>query len=148
MACDKYKDLMMGYLDDELTDEQRKEFEEHIASHPECKEEFEEFKKLNELTETLRLSEPEDKVWEEYWSASYNKYERNLGWILFSVAAILLLIYGGFKLIEGIIVNPEIGMLLKGGLLVLIAGLAILFVSVLRERLFIRKKDRYDDVRR
>lgn len=148
MACDKYKDLMMGYLDDELTEQQRKEFEDHVASHQECAEEFEEFKQLGELTETLRLSEPEDRVWEEYWSGTYNKYERGIGWIVFSVAAILLLIYGGFKMIEGVIVNPTIGILLKGGLLLLIAGLAILFVSILRERLFIRKKDRYKDVRR
>ena len=148
MACDKYKDLMMGYLDDELTAEQRKEFENHIAANSECAAEFEEFKKLSELTETLRLSEPEDKVWEEYWSVSYNKYERNLGWIMFSVAAILLLIYGGFKMIEEVISDPNIGLLLKGGLLVLIVGLAIMFVSILRERLFIRKKDRYDDVTR
>ena len=62
--------------------------------------------------------------------------------------AILLLIYGGFKLIEEIVTDPEIGILLKGGLLLLIVGLAILFISILRERLFIQKKDRYKDVRR
>ena len=51
MSCDKYKDLMMGYLDDELTDEQRKEFEEHIAAHPECQAELH----SSPLDETPRL---------------------------------------------------------------------------------------------
>lgn len=148
MACDEYKDLMMGYLDNELTQQQRQQFEEHIASHPECGVEFEEFKKLQQITDSLSLAEPEDEIWDQYWSNSYNRLERGVGWVVFSVAAILLLIYGGFKMIEEIITDPTIGMLLKGGLLMLIAGLAILFVSILRERLFIQKKDRYKDVRR
>jgi hypothetical protein len=38
--------------------------------------------------------------------------------------------------------------MLKAGLLALIAGMAVLFVSVLRERLYFWKKDRYRDVRR
>ncbi len=64
------------------------------------------------------------------------------------MAAILLTIYGGFKLIEDIIKDATVAMLLKFGLLALIEGLAILFVSVLRERLHFWQKDRYKDVRR
>ncbi len=67
---------------------------------------------------------------------------------MFSLAAILLLIYGGFKAIEEIIKDPTVDIILKAGLLVLIAGLAILLVSVLREKLYFQKKDRYKDVRR
>jgi hypothetical protein len=39
-------------------------------------------------------------------------------------------------------------MLLKAGLLALILGLAVLFVSVLRERVYLWSKDRYRNVRR
>ena len=85
---------------------------------------------------------------QQYWGNVYNRVERSLGWILFSVAAILLTIYGGFELIEKIIRDQTVGMLLKVALLVLITGLAILFVSVLRERIYFWKKDRYRDVRR
>jgi len=148
MVCEDYKDLMMGYLDNELTEEQRRTFEAHLAEHPECAAEFEQFKKLKEMTDQVILVEPEDKIWQQYWNNTYNRIERGLGWILFSVAAICLLIYGGFKIIEGIIKDPMTGWLLKIGLLALLAGLAILFVSVLRERLFFWKKDRYKDVRR
>jgi len=64
------------------------------------------------------------------------------------VAAILLIIYGGFKMIEELIKDPTVGMILKVGLLALIVGLAILFVSVLRERLYFWQRDRYKNVRR
>jgi predicted anti-sigma-YlaC factor YlaD len=148
MTCRNYKDLMMAYLDSEIDDEQRRVFEEHLASCPQCSREMREFQKLKQLTDNVTLVEPEDRIWEQYWGGVYNRVERSLGWILFSVAAILLTIYGGFELIEKIIRDQTVGILLKVALLVLIAGLAILFVSVLRERIYFWKKDRYKDVRR
>ena len=148
MACEDYKDLIMGYLDNELEDEQRRAFEEHLAKCPECKGEVEEFRRLIDVTDEVVLAEPEDRIWQQYWSSIYNRIERGVGWILFSVAAILLLVYGGFKAIEEIIKDPTVGVILKAGLLALIAGLAVLLVSVLRERLYFRKKDRYKNVRR
>ena len=109
---------------------------------------MEEFKRLNQITDEVKFVEPEERIWRLYWSGVYNRIERGVGWILFSIAAILLLIYGGFKAIEEIIKDPTVDIILKAALLVLIAGLAILFVSVLRERLYFRKRDRYKDVRR
>jgi predicted anti-sigma-YlaC factor YlaD len=148
VTCDDYKDLMMGYLDNELSDEQRQRFEEHLAGCGECASELEEFKKLKAITDEVTLVEPEDRMWQEYWGSIYNRIERGVGWIIFSIAGILLVIYGGFKIIEELIKDPAVGMILKIGLLALIAGIAILFVSVLRERLYFWKKDRYRDVRR
>ena len=148
MTCHDYKDLMMGYLDNELSDEQKRQFEEHLAGCSECKDELKEFRKLKAITDEVTLVEPEDRIWQDYWNGIYNRIERSVGWIVFSVAAILLTIYGGFKLIEELIKDATIGMLLKAGLLALIVGLAILFVSVLRERLYFWQRDRYKNVRR
>ncbi|MCK5000085.1 MAG: zf-HC2 domain-containing protein [Anaerohalosphaera sp.] len=148
MNCDDYKDLLTAYLDKELTDEQKAGLEEHLKSCESCKGELNEFRKLISITDDIALQEPEDKLWESYWSGGYNRFERGIGWILFGVAAIVLMIYGGFKFVESIVVDPTIGVLLKIGILAMIVGLSILFVSVLRERLFFWKNDRYKDVRR
>ena len=148
MTCHDNKDLMMGYLDNELSDEQRNRFEEHLAGCPECAGELKEFQKLKAITDEVTLVEPEDRIWQDYWNGIYNRIERRIGWIIFSVAAILLAIYGGFKLIETIVTDATVGMLLKLGLIALIVGLAILFVSVLRERMYFWSKDRYRNVRR
>lgn len=148
MACDDYKDLMMGYLDDELNDSERVEFERYLSTDPEFAAEFDEFKKLQQITGSIRLAEPEDEIWDRYWSGVYNRLERGIGWILLSVSGILLLTYGGFKLIESIVHDPTITCLFKITLIIFIAGVSVMFVSVLRERIFIRKKDRYKDVRR
>jgi len=148
VACDDYKDLLMSYLDDELSDEQRRQFEEHLAGCPDCAGELEEFKKLKAITDEVALVEPEDRIWQDYWSNIYNRIERGIGWIVFSVAAVALIIYGGFRAIEDLIQNTSVEITLKVGLLALIAGLAVLFVSALRERLYFWKRDRYKDVRR
>ncbi len=148
MTCHDYKDLMMGYLDNELSDEQKRQFEEHLDGCSECTDELKEFRKLKAITDEVTLVEPEDRMWQEYWDGIYNRIERGLGWIIFSVAAILMTIYGGFRAIEELIKDPNVEIILKVGLLALIAGLAILFVSVLRERLYFWKRDRYKDVRR
>lgn len=148
MACDDYKDLLMSYLDDELSDEQRRQFEEHLAGCPDCAGELEEFKKLKAITDEVALVEPEDRIWQDYWSNIYNRIERGIGWIMFSVAAIALAIYCGFRAIEELIRDTGVEVALKVGLLALIAGLAILFVSVMRERLYFWKRDRYKDVKR
>jgi uncharacterized membrane protein len=107
-----------------------------------------EFKKLKQMTDGMAFAEPEDRIWEQYWNNVYNRLERRVGWVLFSVAAIVLLVYLGFELIETIIADPAVGVLLKAGLLALLGGLAILFVSVLRERVYFWSRDRYRDVRR
>jgi len=148
MTCHDYKDLMMGYLDNELSNEQKRQFEEHLAGCSECTDELKEFRKLKAITDEVTLVEPEDRIWQDYWDGIYNRIERGVGWIVFSVAAILLVIYGGFKAIEEMIKDPDVETILKVGLLALIAGLAILFVSVLRERLYFWQRNRYKNVRR
>jgi predicted anti-sigma-YlaC factor YlaD len=148
MSCEEYKDYLMGYLDGELSDERKEQLEKHLADCSSCRRELNDFRKLIAITDDVGLIEPEDKLWEQYWSGFYNRFERGIGWILFGVASICLLVYGGFKLVEALIKDPTIGVLLKIGLLAVITGLAILFVSAIRERLFFYKHDRYKDVRR
>jgi len=148
MTCQDHKDLMMAYLDNELNDQQKRAFEEHLAGCPDCTRELAEFRKLKRMTDCVAFVEPEDRVWEQYWGNVYNRIERGAGWLLFSIAAIILFIYCGFQFIEHIIDDPTVGVLMKIGLLALLGGLVILFVSVLRERVYFWSRDRYRDVRR
>ena len=36
MSCDKFKDLLMGYLDDEISEQERVELEKHLTECDEC----------------------------------------------------------------------------------------------------------------
>jgi predicted anti-sigma-YlaC factor YlaD len=148
MTCRDYRDMMMAYLDSELDAQQQQIFQDHVKTCAACQAEMEEFNHLKEITDSVALVEPEDHIWQQYWGNVYNRVERGMGWCLFSVAGICLIIYGGFKMIEEIVTDPSVGLFIKGSLLVLITGLAFLFASVLRERLYFWKNDRYKKVRR
>jgi predicted anti-sigma-YlaC factor YlaD len=148
MSSDKYKDLLMGYLDDEISDQERVELEKHLTECDECTKELADFENLKSITDDITLYKPEDEVFDEYWSSIYNRIERSAGWIVLSVSGMLLLFYIGFKMIDEIIADPNLSWVFKGALLAFIAALSVLLVSVLRERLNTRKKDRYKDVRR
>src|SRR4030042_1810257 len=97
VACDDYKDLLMGYLDNELSEEQRRRLEEHLARCADCAGELDDFKKLKAITDEVTLLEPEDRIWQDYWSGIYNRIERSIGWIMFSISAIALIIYCGVR---------------------------------------------------
>ena len=148
MSCDKYKDLLMGYLDDEISEQERVELEKHLAECEDCKKELADFKDLKSITDDITFYQPEDEVFDQYWSNIYNRIERTAGWIILSVSGMVLLFYAGFKMIEDIIHDPTISWIFKGALVAFIAALSVLTVSVLRERLNTRKKDRYKDIRR
>jgi len=88
----------------------------------------------------MKYKEPPGEVREGYWSRVYNRLERGLGWILTSIGAMSLLFY---KAIESLIKDPTLAVFLKVVILILLAGVVILFVSVVRERIFSYKKDKY-----
>ena len=143
MSCNEFNRMAGAYLDGELPEEDRRRFEEHLASCDACRTELAELKRLTEDLNMMRFKEPGDEELQRYWAGVYNRLERGIGWILLSAGAILTLCYGAFKIIEEMIRDPAVSVILKVGVCALIAGLVVLFVSLLRERLVVRKVDRY-----
>lgn len=76
----------------------------------------------------------------------YNRLERSIGWFLFFVGILIFLIYGGLKIVNYFVKDLSITLLLKIGILGIIGGLVILFVSLIKEQLFIRKIERHKDI--
>jgi hypothetical protein len=91
----------------------------------------------------IQFKEPTDAELDRYWGSVYNRLERGLGWIFFSLGSILLLCWGTFQMIEKVIEDPGVSLVVKAGTVALIVGAVILFVSIARERLTIRKTDKY-----
>jgi len=146
MDHQKTRELISSYHDQELNEEQKRQIEEHIRHCDSCRRELEEMKKFEEVMNQMELKKPPMEVWQIYWSSVYNRLERHVGWILLSIGAIILLFYGGYKAIEGIIKDPSIPLVLKVGILVTLGGLVVLLVSISRERFFVRKRERYKEI--
>lgn len=143
---ERFRLMLMKAVDAELSAEEQSEFDRFIGDHSEYKSEWEEFKKLNKLTGGIHMKLPEQEKWDQYWTSIYNRLERRIGWILLSAGLIILLSTGGFYAIRGFLLNPDIPILEKLGLSAFFLGSAVLIVSVLREKLTLRKTDKYKDI--
>lgn len=146
MDHQKIKKLISSYYDKHLSEEQKNLIEEHIQQCEECRKEFEETGKFEEVMQKMELKQPPNEMWQVYWLSVYNRLERRIGWILLSIGAIIMLFFGGYKAIEGIMEDPTIPLILKVGILTILGGLVILLVSVGRERIFVRQRERYKEV--
>ena len=146
MSCDEMKIMLSGLVDDELDGQQKKIVEDHIVSCENCRNEYSRLLKLKEVTNDMRHYDLPDRLMAGYWQDIYRRTERGLGWFLFSAGAVLLILFGAWQIFNNFFLDPTVSILLKAGVGILLIGLIILLVSIIRERLFSRKHDRYDEV--
>ena len=148
MTDDPFKPLLMGYLDHELTELEVLRMEEHLKGCASCAAELEEFRRLKEVTQNMRVVMPDDRYWEIYWSNIYNRLERRVGWILLSLGSILLASYGLYYVVARLLLQGNIPLVVRIGVVAVVVGLCTLVVSVLRERIFFSKSDKYERIKR
>ncbi len=139
---DDLKELINKYIDNKLSNKDKIQLQKIIREDEKLKNELKDFDEIKEVISMLKTQDP-DKDWEKYWSHLYNRLERGIGWIITSIGAILLLTFAGFQFVKELIRDPELALYAKIGILALILGIVILFVSILRERIFISKTDKY-----
>lgn len=146
--CHKYKMLINKWIDGEISGSEKAELERHLQTCRNCRNEFEKFQKLKEETVQMKKQLFPDMAWDEYWNHLYNRMERGIAWILVSIAAIIFLGFAAYHFIIDFLQSAEIPFVEKFAVTTLIAGGLILFVSVLREKLMIRKHDKYKEIQR
>ena len=140
--------LIMASIDGELSGGERGELERLLDEHPALREEWARFQRVKEVTEAMALRPAPEEVWSDYWASVYSRLERGIGWILFSLGAIVLLSYGAWAGVEELIADATIPLFVKVALLALTVGTVVLLVSVVREKLFVGRRQRYKDVER
>jgi len=145
---DKYRIMLSGYIDNELTPEDKMELERHLSACQDCRRELEAFNKLKEVTGAMRYADIPEYVWENYWKGIYRRVELGLGWLLLSIGVIIILGFGLCALVQKFLLNPQEPFLLRIGVAAGGLGLIILLVSLIRERLFAYNRDRYKEIRR
>jgi anti-sigma factor RsiW len=133
---------LSGYLDGELTQQERQRIDLHLESCEKCTKLLGELAELRTRMSSSAPGGPGEDRWRESMDDDGVRLSRGIGWVLVIAAAIIL---GGVAVVH-FIADPGVdgGMkLLIGGLYL---GLAALFVSVLRQRLIESKTDKYKDV--
>lgn len=143
---DRLRQLMMAAVDEEISAPERAELDAALADDAGLRNEWEAFRRLREVTGSMTTREPPSEVWDSYWEDVYRRFERGIGWILASVGAIVVTTWGAWMWVRELMSDAEIPTFIRWSVLALSAGLVILFVSVARERWFVRKTDPYKDL--
>jgi anti-sigma factor RsiW len=137
--------LISAYLDGELDAADHARVEGWLADDARAREELQRLQELEAFTGHLQLRQPPSESWEDFHRRLYNRSERGLGWALLLAGVGVVGLYGLLRL-SSLLLTAALPLIVRLGVLAVGLGLLILAVSALRERLFTRKRDRYDDV--
>ncbi|MEJ2382782.1 MAG: zf-HC2 domain-containing protein [Xanthomonadales bacterium] len=133
---------LSGYLDGELTQQQRQRVRLHLEECAECAKLLDELTALRARLGESDLSGRSDDRWREDMNESGVTLSRGLGWLLLIGAGVII---GAIAVFE-FLTEPGLGAGWKVLISAFYLGWLGLFVSVLRQRLIERKTDRYKDV--
>ena len=135
-------ELLSGYIDGELTQQDRQRVEIHCDDCETCAKQRDELIALRSDMGKANLSEIGEDIWRERMNDATVTTSRGIGWFLFGGGILAATGFGLFAFVFSAQVSVTEKLLIGA----IYGGLALLFISVLRQRLIERKTDKYKDV--
>lgn len=148
MMTEREQLLVARSLEGSLSADEQREFDRLMAARPEIRHEMESLRSVKEVTMELQFKKPPEEMWARYWSGVYARMERGVAWVLISIGGALLLAVATYRTVEALVQDTAMPLIMKLGIVALALGGAVLLVSVVREKWFLRKSDRYREVER
>jgi len=141
-----------GYLDGELSPEERARFEADLARSPELRKEVDAMRSVKDVTGSMAFEEFPDHVWDRYWDSTASRLERRVGWTLVSLGLAILIGAALYQvvpdLVRWLVQDPTTPWWLRLGTGLLCLGVGVLVVSLVRERIVLGSRDPYRKVKR
>lgn len=143
-GCANVDELLSGYLDDELTQKDRQRVDRHIEGCARCTARLRELETLRASVGALRVDmDPEDRErWRKVMDNAFERTASGIGWLLVIGGVFVLFGYAGYEFLLADVEQPVVKWAAGASYL----GLALLLLTVLRQRLKARKTDKYKDV--
>ena len=142
LALDDAHALMMAALDGECSEAERRRLETHLATRPDLQAEWARLQRVKEVTMTMGVARPPEEFWDQFRRSALHRSERGVAWTLIAVGAGILAVSALWAWIEAWLA-ADIPWLLKLASGALAVGIALLVVSVLRERWVLSRRDPY-----
>ncbi len=136
--------LAMAYVDGELDDTARVEFEARLATSSALRTEVTELRRLSVLARQAAPPEPMDHEWRAIAAEPLQRLLHPLGWLSFLFGSALLVGWTGWSFLR----NEAVDTSAKAALGLALGGFALLLLLVLRNRLRTIAFDPYRDVHR
>lgn len=140
---ERWQQLLVQALDGELSSEEHEEFMTYVRDRPECREEWHRLQRVKEAITMCALYDPPEEFWDAYRRTLRYRLERRVAWVLISIGVMVIGTFGLYQLVLHVFTEPNLPEWVRWGILSLIGGLVILFVSVVREKWFLARTDRY-----
>ncbi len=148
MINEKFIVLTEKYFSDELSKEEKIELERMLKSDSQLQSEFDEQKNIKEVLNKMKLKNPSREVWDSYWMGVYNRIERGIAWVVISIGALIFFGYASYEIVNAFIKDTQAPVLAKIGISMLVFGGLILLFSLIREKIFSSKRDKYKEIQR
>ena len=139
---DRVHALMMAALDGESTDADRRELDAQLAHSPDLQAEWARLQRVKEVTMTIAVARPPEELWDRYRTSILHRTERGVAWFLIATGTAVLGAVGLWTWIEGWLAT-NLRWELKAASAAFLIGVALLIVSVLRERWHLHLRDPY-----
>ena len=147
-SCEEMGVKIMAMRDQELSEKEITEVKEHLEICERCSEEYASLKKLKEVTGEMKIKKLPEYYWDDYWTHVYNRIERGISWLFISLGVIIVLAFAGWEALNALIADQQMHPILKWGIFVLLIGAIILIVSIMREKILVKRIDKYREVKR
>jgi hypothetical protein len=142
--CLKYKKLLMGLMDNELTSEEIAEVQQHLTRCADCRKEYEQLKDTGAKIKKVSFEEPQDKILQSLWRSPFSRFARMSGLLLVIGGWLALLIYALIEIFK----QGEEPVFTKVAIAAVFIGFFVLLATVIRDRLKTYKTDPYKEVER
>ncbi len=140
--CDAIREQLSAYLDGELTQQQRQRIAVHLEDCADCRRIYEDFRTLRQQVRELDWPQPADEERSRLMARLAFQATRSVGWLLWIAGLMILAGYAGYEFLRGFtFASAE-----RVGVLALILGVVLVFLTVLIERVRDYPHDRYKDV--
>ena len=144
MKCGDIEVYLSGYLDEELSDDEKRQVESHLETCASCQEVLNQLRKIREETEAMNYVEPSHQEWRRIEKSIFGTISRGLGWIVLMVWAVVTSVYACLEYFS----SPAEPLSQKILVFAFFLGFGLLFLSVLSERIRDSRTDRYKGVER
>lgn len=144
MKCEDLDIYLSGYLDGELAQHQTQLVTLHLEVCEKCNRFKKDLEKARDATRGLKISQPTRREWKRMERNIVEQASRGLGWLILIIWSVVTVAYGLFQFAT----DPNEPIFAKVMIFSLFTGVALLFLSVLSERIRESRTDRYRGVQK
>ncbi|MCW9027750.1 MAG: zf-HC2 domain-containing protein [Kangiella sp.] len=141
--CDKTQELISGYIDHELNQQDRQRVRVHIESCDQCRAVYDDLLAIKQEMGNLQYPECEEAQLDKIMKEPVANGMAIVGWIILIIGFVGFMVWQLFTFYT----EPSVPFWVKAGVFLIEAGVLLLLGSVLRQRMIALKTDKYKNVK-